>query len=135
MPIPKWIARANRFVTNPLARLVAGWAPGFAIVRHRGRKSGKTYSTPVNIFEIAGREGGFVIALTYGANVDWLKNVMAAGGCTVRYRRREIALTDPVLIGTAEGMELMPATVRRILRLIVATEFVRLRRPSGLPRT
>lgn len=128
MPLPNWLARANRFVTNPLARMVAGWAPGFAIVRHRGRKSGKVYSTPVNIFEIAGRDDAFVIALTYGANVDWLKNVLAAGGCTVRYRRRVIALTDPVLISTAEGMELIPETVRRILRLIMATEFVRLRR-------
>ena len=131
MPIPKWIARANRLVTNPLARLVAGWAPGFAIVRHRGRKSGKVYSTPVNIFEIDGREGGFVIALTYGADVDWLKNVLAAGGCAVRYRRREIDVTDPVFIGTAEGMAFMPAIVRLILRAGKATEFVRLRRSSG----
>ena len=131
MPIPKWIARMNRFVTNPLARIVAGWAPGFAIVRHRGRKSGKTYSTPVNIFEVEGQGGGFVIALTYGADVDWLKNVMAAGSCTVRYRRRKIDLTDPVFIGTAEGMELMPAIVKRILRATKVTQFVRLRRSSG----
>jgi len=128
MPIPKSVARMNRFVTNPLARIFAGWAPGFAIVRHRGRKSGSTYATPVNIFEIAGREDGFVIALTYGADVDWLKNVMASPGCTVRYRRRDIALTDPVLISTAEGMELVPAAVRRILRLIKVTEFVTFRR-------
>ena len=131
MPIPRWIARANRFVTNPLARVVAGWAPGFAIVRHRGRKSGKVYSTPVNIFEIDGREGGFVIALTYGADVDWLKNVLAAGGCAVRYRRQEIAVTDPVFIGTADGMALMPAIVKLILRAGKVTEFVRLRRSSG----
>jgi deazaflavin-dependent oxidoreductase (nitroreductase family) len=131
MPIPKWVAGMNRFVTNPVARMVAGWAPGFAIVRHRGRKSGRAYSTPVNIFEIGGRERGFVIALTYGAEVDWLKNVMAAGGCTVRYRRREIDLADPVFIDLSEGMELMPALVRRILTLANVTEFVRLRRISG----
>ena len=131
MPIPKWVAGMNRFVTNPAARMVAGWAPGFAIVRHRGRKSGRTYSTPVNIFEIGGRERGFVIALTYGAEVDWLKNVMAAGGCTVRYRRREIDLADPVFIDLSEGMELMPALVRRILTVANVTEFVRLRRISG----
>jgi deazaflavin-dependent oxidoreductase (nitroreductase family) len=135
MPIPHWIARVNRFVTNPLARMVAGWAPGFAIVRHRGRKSGKDYSTPVNIFQVKGRDDGFLIALTYGADVDWLKNVMAAGGCTVRYRRREIDLADPEFIGTAEGMELMPALVKRILRVGNVTEFVRLRRSSGPPRT
>jgi deazaflavin-dependent oxidoreductase (nitroreductase family) len=131
MPIPKWVAGMNRFVTNPVARMVAGWAPGFAIVRHRGRKSGRAYSTPVNIFEIGGRERGFVIALTYGAEVDWLKNVMAAGGCTVRYRRREIDLADPVFIDLSEGMELMPALVRRILTLANVTDFVRLRRISG----
>ena len=131
MPIPKWVAGINRFVTNPVARMVAGWAPGFAIVRHRGRKSGRAYSTPVNIFEIEGRERGFVIALTYGAEVDWLKNVMAAGGCTVRYRRREIDLADPVFIDLSEGMELMPALVRRILTVANVTEFVRLRRISG----
>ena len=85
----------------------------------------------MNIFEIEGRERGFVIALTYGAEVDWLKNVMAAGGCTVRYRRREIDLADPVFIDLSEGMELMPALVRRILTVANVTEFVRLRRISG----
>ena len=128
MPIPKSVARINRFVTNPLARIFAGWAPGFAIVRHRGRISGGAYATPVNIFEISGREVVFVIALTYGADVDWLKNVMAAHGCTVRYRGREIDLADPMLISTAEGMSLLPEPVRRILRLINVTEFVTLRR-------
>ena len=123
MPIPKSIARFNRFVTNPLARLVAGWAPGFAIVRHRGRKSGKVYSTPVNIFRVS---DGFIIALTYGSDVDWLKNVMSAGGCTVRYRNREIDLVDPVAISTAEGMAEMPAPVKAILRTVNVTEFIRL---------
>ena len=124
MPIPKSVARFNRFVTNPLARLVAGWAPGFAIIRHRGRTSGKAYSTPVNIFKIG---NGFVIALTYGSNVDWLKNVLAAGGCTIRYRNREVDLVEPVSISTAEGMEMMPAPVQAILRATKVTEFVRLR--------
>ena len=125
MPIPKSVARFNRFVTNPLARLVAGWAPGFAIVRHRGRKSGRLYSTPLNIFRV---DDGFIIALTYGRDVDWLKNVMAAGGCTVRYRNREIKLVDPVAMSTAEGMAEMPAPVSAILRTANVTEFVRLRR-------
>jgi deazaflavin-dependent oxidoreductase (nitroreductase family) len=124
VPIPKSVARFNRFVTNPLARLVAGWAPGFAIIRHRGRKTNEAYSTPVNIFKV---DKGFVIALTYGSNVDWLKNILAAGGCTIRYRNREIDLVEPVSITTAEGMALMPAPVRAILRAIEVTEFVRLR--------
>jgi deazaflavin-dependent oxidoreductase (nitroreductase family) len=125
MPIPKSVARFNRFVTNPLGRLVAGWAPGFGIIRHRGRKSGKAYSTPLNIFRI---DHGFVIALTYGSDVDWLKNVVAAGGCTVRYRGRTVELTAPEFVGVDEGMALMPGPVRAILRAIAVTEFVKLRR-------
>lgn len=123
MPIPKSVARFNRIVTNPLGRLVAGWAPGFAIVRHRGRKSGKTYSTPINIFKVEDR---FVIALTYGSNVDWLKNVLAAGGCTIRYRSKEIELADPKFVTTSEGMSLMPLPVQAMLSLIDVTEFVEL---------
>ena len=124
------MARFNRYFTNPLARIVAGWAPGFAILRHRGRSSGKVYSTPINIFRIP---GGFVIALTYGSDVDWLKNTFAAGGCTVRYRRREIPLTEPSFLSTAAGMAMMPLIVRLILRSAGVTEFVVLRRdgPTG----
>jgi len=129
VPIPKAVARFNRFVTNPLARLVAGWAPGFAIVRHRGRKSGREYSTPINIFKV---EGGFVIALTYGKDVDWLKNVMAVGRCVIRYRKREIELVDPVFVHTSEGMALMPRPVRAILRFSNVTEFVRLSQAPNL---
>jgi deazaflavin-dependent oxidoreductase (nitroreductase family) len=103
--------------------MVAGWAPGFAIIRHRGRKSGKVYSTPVNIFKV---DDGFVIALTYGSDVDWLKNVLTAGGCTIRYRNKKIELTAPVFVSTAEGMALLPAPARAILRAIRVTEFVKL---------
>ena len=124
MPIPKAVARFNRYVTNPLSRLVAGWAPGFAIVRHRGRKSGKIYSTPINIFKVENR---FVIALTYGRDVDWLKNVTAAGRCTIRYRSKEIELADPRFVSTSEGMSLMPLPVQAMLSLINVTEFVELR--------
>lgn len=125
MPIPKVIGRFNRFVTNPIARVVAGWAPGFAIIRHQGRRSGKIYATPVNIFAV---EGGFIVALTYGANVDWVKNVMTARTCVIRYRRDEIDLADPTFISTDEGLAAMPLVVRTMLRLLDVTEFLRLSR-------
>jgi deazaflavin-dependent oxidoreductase (nitroreductase family) len=125
MPIPKAIASFNRFFTNPLTSLVAGWAPGFAILRHRGRRSGTQYSTPLNIFPIG---SAFMIALTYGADVDWLKNVLAAGHCSIRYRRQEIELTRPEMVRRAEGMDAMPPLVRAILNTIGVTEFVRLYR-------
>ena len=72
MPIPKSIATFNKFVTNKFFLLFAGWIPPFAIVHHQGRKSGVTHKTPVLSFK---SEKGFDIALTYGKDVDWVKNL------------------------------------------------------------
>ena len=80
MPLPRGVARFNRRATNRVTRRIAGWIPGFAIVLHTGRRSGRTYRTPVNAF----RGGdGYRIALTYGADSDWVRNVMDAGGCEI----------------------------------------------------
>jgi deazaflavin-dependent oxidoreductase (nitroreductase family) len=123
MPIPKAVARFNRYVTNPLARRIAGWAPMFAIVYHRGRRSGRRYSTPINIFQT---DDGFVIALTYGPDVDWVKNILAAREAEIYHRSRLIRVLRPVLIPTYVGMAAMPRLVRLILRMINVTEFVHL---------
>jgi deazaflavin-dependent oxidoreductase (nitroreductase family) len=97
----------------------------FAIVYHQGRHSGNRYSTPINIFP---SNGGFVIALTYGSDVDWVKNVMAAAGGVVRHRSQMIRVAEPRLISSDEGMAAMPRLVRFILRTINVTEFLRVER-------
>jgi hypothetical protein len=75
MPIPKRVARWNKAGLNRVVRHVAPWAPGLALVVHHGRRSGRTYQTPVNVF---GTEDGFIMALTYGPDTDWVKNIQAA---------------------------------------------------------
>ncbi|MEB3032836.1 nitroreductase family deazaflavin-dependent oxidoreductase [[Mycobacterium] nativiensis] len=95
MPFPKRLARWNRVGLNRITRHVASWAPGFGVISHQGRRSGRTYETPVNVFTTA---TGVRVALTYGADADWVKNVVAAGGCRLRTRRRELALTDPRVV-------------------------------------
>ena len=66
---------------------------GLGLIVHRGRRSGRTYQTPVTTFPT---ESGFIIALTYGAeNTDWVKNVRAAGGCELRTRGRVLRLDSP----------------------------------------
>jgi hypothetical protein len=40
MPAPRWLARANKVGLNRLAAFIAPWAPGWAVVIHRGRRSG-----------------------------------------------------------------------------------------------
>lgn len=125
MPIPMAVARFNRYVTNPVTRRFAGWLPWFCILRHVGRKSGRVYHTPLNIFEV---DDGFVIALTYGPDVDWRKNIFAAGECEILHRGREIQLAEPKFLSTDEGIRHMPSPVRLVLGLIDVTEFVHLTR-------
>jgi deazaflavin-dependent oxidoreductase (nitroreductase family) len=123
MPIPKAVARFNRYLTNPIARRIAGWAPMFAIVYHRGRRSGRPYSTPINIFQT---DDGFVVALTYGPDVDWVKNILAARKAEIRHRSRQIRVVRPELIPTDVGIAAVPRLVRLILRMINVTEFLHL---------
>jgi deazaflavin-dependent oxidoreductase (nitroreductase family) len=121
MPIPKAVARFNRYVTNPLARLVAGWLPPFAVVEHRGRRSGREYRTPVWSFRTG---DGFVIPLTYGADSDWVHNVLASKGCRVRSRGRVMDLSAPRVVRGSRGRELVPRVLRGPLRLMAVTEFL-----------
>jgi deazaflavin-dependent oxidoreductase (nitroreductase family) len=120
MPIPKRIARLNRVGLNRLTRRIAPWAPGFGVVVHRGRRSGRDYQTPVNVFPTA---DGVRIALTYGADSDWVKNVLAAGGCRLRTRGRELSLTDPRLVHdpTRAGTR---SFERRVLGLLKVYDFL-----------
>jgi deazaflavin-dependent oxidoreductase (nitroreductase family) len=108
---------------NPIARQVAGWLPGFGILRYRGRTSGREYRTPLNVFR---RGNGYVFALTYGSDVDWVKNVLAAGRAELRTRGHDVRLVDPELI-TDPSRRLMPFPVRIVLRLDGVDEFLRMR--------
>jgi hypothetical protein len=69
-------AHFNRRVTNRLTRPLARRLPGFGVVVHRGRTSGREFETPVNVFNAP---SGYAIALTYGSDSDWVKNVLSAG--------------------------------------------------------
>ena len=122
MPASRSIARFNRRFTNKLTLRVAGYLPGFAIVSHVGRKSGRTYRTPVNAFRT---EGGYIIALIYGAQSDWVKNVLAAGSCELQTRGRRVHLTNP-RIETDKRKSWAPLPVRLILDLIDAPQYMRL---------
>jgi deazaflavin-dependent oxidoreductase (nitroreductase family) len=113
---------ATRFI-NPITRHFAGRVPGFAVLTYRGRRSGKTYSTPVNVFH---RDNDYIFFLTYGSDSEWVKNVLAAGGCWMRTRGHTVRLTRPEII-VDPSRRLVPAPVRFIGRLGNVTEFLRMR--------
>jgi deazaflavin-dependent oxidoreductase (nitroreductase family) len=120
MPIPDSVARFNRVATNRVARPFAGRLPGFALVRHKGRRSGRAYETPVNIFR---RPDGYIAALMYGSDRDWVKNVMAAGGCELEIRGNIVQVGEPEIVHDPDRGD-MPSGVRQILGLIGVTDFL-----------
>jgi deazaflavin-dependent oxidoreductase (nitroreductase family) len=118
----------NRRVFNPVVRTFAGRLPPLALAVHRGRRSGREYRTPVMAFQ----EGdGYVVTLPYGAERDWVLNVLADGGCTLVRRGRHHRLTASGVLDQREGLPLMPRPTRPVLRLLGVTQFLQLRQPAA----
>src|SRR5437016_5683111 len=61
----------------------------------RSRTSGREYATPV---VAAPTDGGFVIALPYGPNTDWLKNVLARGSASILFDGQTYDVAEPAVI-------------------------------------
>ena len=122
MPLPRSIARVNRRVTNHLLGGLAQRLPGFGVVVHQGRASGRQYRTPVNVFRRGDR---FTIALTYGRNADWVRNVLAEGRCTLETQGRALCLSRPQLFHD-EGRHAVPPPVRLVLGLVKVSDFLEL---------
>ena len=120
MPIPKRVARWNKVGLNRAVQHVAPWLPGLALVVHSGRRSGRTYRTPVNVF---GTADGFIMALTYGPDTDWVKNVQAAGGCELRTRGRVVRVAEPRVYRDETRRGIRPVE-RQVLRLIGVADFL-----------
>jgi deazaflavin-dependent oxidoreductase (nitroreductase family) len=114
------VARFNRRFTNRITGPLAPWLPLFGVVVHTGRNSGREYHTPVNVFR---HDGGFVIALTYGREADWVRNVLAADGCALITRGRRHSLTAPLLVHDVHRSR-VPPPIRLPLRLLDVADFL-----------
>lgn len=118
----RWLAKINIAVTNRITGLFAGWLPGFGVLTHVGRKSGKVYRSPVNVFRAP---NGFVIALTYSSQSEWVKNVLAAGGCELQTRGKKYQLSAPNVVRDPSRRR-FPIPVRFVLSLVGADEYMEL---------
>jgi deazaflavin-dependent oxidoreductase (nitroreductase family) len=110
-------------LTGGLTRPLAGkrWNPIFAIVEHRGRRSGRTYQTPVAARRTS---DGFVIALAFGAQVDWYRNLQAAGEAAVRWRGRTYRVGAPQRIDAATALPAFDLVQRIGMRVARIDAFI-----------
>ena len=101
-----WVRQFNKRTLNPAVLNFAGrpWSP-YAVVHHRGRRSGRTYSTPVGARPMP---DGFILPLPYGSDVDWCRNVLAAGRCTISWNGNDYPVDEPEVIGAATVLPLVP---------------------------
>jgi deazaflavin-dependent oxidoreductase (nitroreductase family) len=118
----RWAAAFNLAVTNRITSRFAARLPGFGILTHVGRKSGKVYRTPVNVFRA---QEGFLIALTYGRESEWVRNVIASGGCELETRGVQYQVSAPI-IGHDPTRQRFPVFVRIVLWFIAANDFMQL---------
>lgn len=116
----------NKRVLNPAMMNLAGRRHWYAaVIRHRGRRSGREYTTPVVAVPVAG--DAFVIPLPYGEGVDWLKNVLAAGWATVEAKGEIYDIFEPEVIGAAEASPLLDERHRRTWRRFGIERFLRVK--------
>jgi deazaflavin-dependent oxidoreductase (nitroreductase family) len=118
----RWLAKINIAFTNRITSLFAAWLPGFGVLTHVGRKSGKLHRTPVNVFR---GSNGFIIALTYSSQSEWVKNVLVAGGCELKTRGKKYQLSAPNVVRDPTRRR-FPFPVRIVLRIVGADEYVEL---------
>ncbi len=113
MHLPRFLRRVNRVVTNPLMGTFAWCVPPLAVVHHVGRTSGRAYRTPVLAFPSA---KGLVIPMTYGRDVDWARNLLAAHGGEIERMGRRAALRNPRIVAFGAAEAHLPAALRPVFR-------------------
>jgi deazaflavin-dependent oxidoreductase (nitroreductase family) len=130
MAIRRWLARVNRRAANHLTAPFARYVPGFGVIIHRGRKTDRVYQTPVMVFAAP---DGYTVALIYGAESQWVKNVIAAGGCDLQTRGR----VEELVAGRVfhdESRASVPWLPRKVLGMLRVADFLSLtRRPPHPP--
>lgn len=121
--VPPFVKRYNRLVRSFAGRRF------YALLRHRGRKSGKTFTTPVMAWHTA---GGMLIPLSWGVESDWYRNIMAANECDVQVEGRWRRCTEPSLIQRDQALSFLPASTRIMARLFPVRQFMLLRQVASM---
>jgi deazaflavin-dependent oxidoreductase (nitroreductase family) len=120
------LIRLQRAVINPRQMQSAG-APGAyaAVIRHRGRVSGRPYETPVGAVPAG---DGFLIALVYGSRSNWLQNVLASGSATLVHEGHTYTVDQPEIVPMQAVAAQFTAGDQRGFRWLRVDQALRVRR-------
>jgi deazaflavin-dependent oxidoreductase (nitroreductase family) len=126
-PVLNAVRRASK-ASKPVVLRTAGTEGAWAsVVRHTGRRSGRTYETPV----VAARTpDGFAIALPYGSNTDWLNNVLASGSATLVAEGARYEVDRPEVVPIADVETYFEAREHRQHRQFAVSHALRVRRST-----
>ena len=108
MLFPAWLDRWQIKYMNPVMRRIARYLPTFAVVKHRGRKSGNSYETVVNAY----RKGSVLAVLLGHGKADWVKNVLAAGEAELQVQGRDVHLINLRVLPSGADGEGLPRIAR-----------------------
>jgi deazaflavin-dependent oxidoreductase (nitroreductase family) len=124
------ITRSIARLTAPIARPIAGrrFFPLWAVIHHRGRRSGRAYAIPVAV-HVSG--DSFTIPLPWGEETQWLRNVVAANSCRVRWRGADHVGDAPRIVAFDDAPDAFRAPHRSLMRASGVRSFLRLRRRGG----
>jgi deazaflavin-dependent oxidoreductase (nitroreductase family) len=111
---------------NKLVLLLAGtrFLPLYGVLVHRGRRSGKTFRTPV---VVRAASDGFIVPMPWGESTDWCRNVRAAGECVVRWKGRDYAVWQPEIVDADDVTDAFNAFSRAMMRRLQIRQCLRLR--------
>jgi deazaflavin-dependent oxidoreductase (nitroreductase family) len=109
MVFPPLVHRLQVKYVNPAVKKVARFLPSFAVIEHRGRKSGKHYETVVN----AHRKGDTLAVILGHGKADWVKNVLAAGEADMHLFRRDVHIVNPRVVQAGTDDPALPPVARR----------------------
>jgi deazaflavin-dependent oxidoreductase (nitroreductase family) len=113
----------KRYLNRVLGKLTQARSGSFAMVHHRGRKSGTAYQTPIMAFP---QDDGFLIALTYGPHVDWYRNLLAAGQGSLHWHRQDFEIQAVKALDGEAALPRFPQPQRFALGLMKVGDFVHL---------
>lgn len=121
-PVLDSVRRLNRAFSNPRAMKAAG-KPGatYSVIRHEGRISGRSYQTPVGV---VATDDGFVIALPYGPDADWVENVLKAGTATILDQGNTFRVGSPRVVHAPDVDRYFSFREKAVHRLYGVAEFL-----------